>query len=51
MFGTDAITDESRSRALSILHDFATQLPRAGAPQRLALDVATGVFGITMVAS
>jgi N-alpha-acetyltransferase 15/16, NatA auxiliary subunit len=36
----DSITDETRSQALAILHEFATQLPRAAAPRRLALDIA-----------
>ncbi|KAI0766255.1 NMDA receptor-regulated protein 1-domain-containing protein [Irpex lacteus] len=37
-----SITDETRPKTLGILRDFSTQLPRAAAPRRLALDVATG---------
>ncbi|KAH9928580.1 NMDA receptor-regulated protein 1a [Amylocystis lapponica] len=37
----DAITDETRGPALLCLSDFSAQLPRAGAPRRLALSIAT----------
>ncbi|KAI0084740.1 NMDA receptor-regulated protein 1-domain-containing protein [Irpex rosettiformis] len=37
-----SISDETRAKTLNILKDFSTQLPRAAAPRRLALDVATG---------
>lgn len=38
----DAVTDENRTEALSVLQDFATQIPRATAPRRIALTIATG---------
>lgn len=38
----DNITDENRAKALQALREFSTQLPRAAAPRRLALSVATG---------
>ncbi|EMD34697.1 hypothetical protein CERSUDRAFT_86122 [Gelatoporia subvermispora B] len=38
----DAVTDETRSKALQCLRDFSTQLPRANAPRRLALNIALG---------
>ncbi|CAL1708693.1 unnamed protein product [Somion occarium] len=36
------VTEETRDKALQILREFSTQLPRAAAPRRLALGVATG---------
>ena len=39
---TASISEETRPKTLSILNEFSTQLPRAAAPRRLALDVATG---------
>ncbi|KAH8102267.1 NMDA receptor-regulated protein 1a [Cristinia sonorae] len=38
----DNITDNTREKALQSLRDFSSQLPRAAAPRRLALDVALG---------
>ncbi|OJT12705.1 N-alpha-acetyltransferase 16, NatA auxiliary subunit [Trametes pubescens] len=38
----DALTEETQSQALTTLRDFAQQFPRAAAPLRLALTVATG---------
>ncbi|OCH91292.1 NMDA receptor-regulated protein 1a [Obba rivulosa] len=38
----DAVTDDTRSKALECLREFSTQLPRANAPRRLALNVALG---------
>jgi tetratricopeptide (TPR) repeat protein len=35
-------TDSNASRALSILEEFSTQIPRATAPRRLALTIASG---------
>ncbi|GJE86494.1 NMDA receptor-regulated protein 1 [Phanerochaete sordida] len=37
----DNITDETRPKALEVLKSFSSQLPRAAAPRRLALAVAT----------
>ncbi|KAJ7512093.1 NMDA receptor-regulated protein 1-domain-containing protein [Mycena galericulata] len=34
--------DENASKALSVLDEFATQMPRASAPRRLALTIASG---------
>ena len=42
--GVDNITDEKRAEALQALHDFSTQIPRAAAPRRLALAIATGQY-------
>ena len=42
--GTDSITDETRSDALDVLRSFSTLIPRAAAPRRLALTVATGML-------
>lgn len=39
---TVQVTEETRDKALQILREFSTQLPRAAAPRRLALGVATG---------
>ncbi|PCH44761.1 N-terminal acetyltransferase A auxiliary subunit [Wolfiporia cocos MD-104 SS10] len=36
----DALTDENRGQALQILKDFTSQIPKAGAPRRLALNLA-----------
>jgi len=44
VFGTDSITVENRLDALDVLRNFSTQIPRAAAPRRLALTVATGVL-------
>ncbi|KAH7926272.1 N-terminal acetyltransferase A, auxiliary subunit [Leucogyrophana mollusca] len=38
----DSITEENRPQALEILRSFSAQLPKANAPRRLALVVATG---------
>ncbi|KAI0938433.1 hypothetical protein AcW1_001835 [Taiwanofungus camphoratus] len=38
----DAVTDENREQAIQCLVDFSNQIPRAGAPRRLALDLALG---------
>ncbi|CCM05111.1 uncharacterized protein FIBRA_07318 [Fibroporia radiculosa] len=38
----DAVTDETRSQALQCLRDFSAQMPKAGAPLRLALNIAQG---------
>ncbi|KZT28069.1 N-terminal acetyltransferase A, auxiliary subunit [Neolentinus lepideus HHB14362 ss-1] len=38
----ESLTDESRPQALHILRDFSSQIPRASAPRRLALTVASG---------
>ncbi|TFK86666.1 N-terminal acetyltransferase A, auxiliary subunit [Polyporus arcularius HHB13444] len=38
----DAVTDENRSKASQILHDFSEQFSKASAPRRLALDIALG---------
>ncbi|KII91268.1 hypothetical protein PLICRDRAFT_38004 [Plicaturopsis crispa FD-325 SS-3] len=38
----DAITDDNREIALTVLRDFSQSIPRAAAPKRLALTVATG---------
>ncbi|EKM56495.1 uncharacterized protein PHACADRAFT_253657 [Phanerochaete carnosa HHB-10118-sp] len=38
----DSITDETRPKALEVFKSFSTQLPRAAAPRRLALAIATG---------
>ncbi|KAJ7755344.1 NMDA receptor-regulated protein 1-domain-containing protein [Mycena maculata] len=35
-------TDPSASKALAVLEEFATQIPRATAPRRLALTIASG---------
>ncbi|THH29718.1 hypothetical protein EUX98_g4478 [Antrodiella citrinella] len=36
------VTGDARQKALQYLRDFSSQLPRAAAPRRLALDVADG---------
>jgi N-alpha-acetyltransferase 15/16, NatA auxiliary subunit len=38
----DSVTDDKTSQALAILHDFSSQIPRAAAPRRLSLNIATG---------
>jgi len=38
----DALTDENRSEALTILQDFSTQITRANTPRRFALTIAIG---------
>jgi len=45
-YWTDFVTNENRSDALDILRDFSTQIPRAAAPRRLALTIATGALAL-----
>jgi len=42
MFHPDVTTEECRAAVLNILREFSNQIPRATAPRRLSLTVATG---------
>jgi hypothetical protein len=42
MYSSDSPKDEDRPEVLKILLDFSDQIPRAMAPRRLALTIATG---------
>lgn len=46
----DHITDDNRDEALELLRELSELSPRAAAPRRLALTVATGVFCVWIVA-
>lgn len=39
----DNLSSESHGQALAILQEFASQLPKAAAPRRMALSFATGM--------
>jgi hypothetical protein len=43
------VTDDNREKTLNILRDFSTQLPRAAAPRRLALDVSIGSMNFSRI--
>jgi len=42
----DSIPEEKRSEALDVLLEFSSQLPKAAAPRRLALTIATGTYSL-----